>query len=35
MYVALGDITDNAKAFAQEKSIRLLHDEELARLLAG
>ena len=35
MYVALGEITDNAKAFAREKSIRLLHDEELARLLAG
>lgn len=35
MYVALGEITDNAKAFAREKSIRLVQDEELGRLLAG
>jgi restriction system protein len=34
MYVAVGEVTENAKAFAKEKSIRLLHDEELARLLA-
>lgn len=33
MYVAAGEVTDNAKAFAAEKSIRLLQDEELARLL--
>jgi restriction system protein len=35
LYVAVGEVTDNAKAFAKEKSIRVLHDEELARLLAG
>jgi restriction system protein len=34
MYVAVGEVTENARAFAKEKSIRLLHDEELARLLA-
>jgi hypothetical protein len=34
MYVAVGEVTVNAKAFAAQKSIRLLHDEELARLLA-
>lgn len=34
MYVAVGEVTENARAFAKEKAIRLLHDEELARLLA-
>lgn len=33
-YVAAGEVTANARAFAAQKSIRLLHDEELARLLA-
>lgn len=33
IYVAAGDITDNARAFAAEKNIRLLRDAELARLL--
>ena len=33
MYVAVGEVTENARAFAKEKAIRLLHDEELARLL--
>ena len=35
MYVAAGEVTATAAAFAREKSIRLLHDEELGRLLAG
>jgi hypothetical protein len=35
MYVAAGEVTDTATAFAREKSIRLLHDQELGRLLAG
>jgi restriction system protein len=33
IYVAAGGITDNARAFAAEKGIRLLHDAELASLL--
>ena len=33
IYVAAGDITDNARAFATEKKIRLLQDAELASLL--
>jgi len=33
IYVAAGEITDNARAFAAEKKIRLLHDAELAGLL--
>lgn len=33
VYVAAGEITDTARAFAAEKKIRLLHDAELARLL--
>lgn len=33
IYVAAGEITDNARAFAVEKNIRLLHDAELAKLL--
>jgi len=31
-YVAAGEITDNARAFATEKNIRLLHGAELAKL---
>ena len=33
IYVAAGEITDPARAFAAEKRIRLLHDAELASLL--
>jgi restriction system protein len=33
IYVAAGEFTDNARAFAAEKGIRLLHDAELAKLL--
>jgi restriction system protein len=33
MYVATGEVTDNARAFATEKNIRLVQEEELARLL--
>ena len=33
IYVAAGDITENARAFAAEKRIRLLHDAELASML--
>jgi restriction system protein len=33
IYVAAGDLTDNARAFAAENNIRLLHGAELARLL--
>jgi restriction system protein len=33
VYVAAGEITDTARAFAAEKKIRLLHDAELAQLL--
>ncbi len=33
IYVAADEITDNARAFAAEKNIRLLHDAELANLL--
>jgi restriction system protein len=33
MYVAAGEVTDNAKAFAAEKNIKLVQEEELARLL--
>jgi restriction system protein len=32
IYVAAGDITDNARAFATENNIRLLHDAELVKL---
>lgn len=35
IYVAAGEITENARTFAAEKSIRVLHDAELAVLLAG
>jgi restriction system protein len=33
IYIAAGEITDNARAFAAEKNIRLLHDAELAKFL--
>ena len=33
IYVAAGEITDNALAFATEKNFRLLHGAELAKLL--
>ena len=33
IYVAAGEITDNARAFAAEKKIRLAHGAELARLM--
>lgn len=33
IYVAAGEITDNARAFAVEKNIRLVHDAELVKLL--
>ena len=33
IYIAAGEVTDNARAFAAEKSIRLLQGEELAVLL--
>lgn len=35
IYVAVGEITDNARKFAEDKRIRLLQDEELAKLLSG
>jgi restriction system protein len=35
IYVAAGEVTDHARAFAAQKQIRLLQDEELAKLLAG
>lgn len=34
IYVAAGEVTDNARKFAEDKKIRLLQEEELARLLA-
>ena len=34
IYVSAGDFTDNARAFAAEKRMRLLHDAELASLLS-
>ena len=33
IYVAAGDISDTARAYAAEKRIRLLHDAELVKLL--
>ena len=33
IYVASGEITDSARAFAKERSIRLIHAAELAKLL--
>ena len=35
IYVAAGEITDNARAFAAGKNIRLLHGAELVKLLPG
>jgi restriction system protein len=35
IYIAAGEVTDTARAFAAQKQIRLLPHEELARLLAG
>jgi restriction system protein len=35
IYVAAGEISDNARAFAAAKNIRLAHGAELARLLRG
>jgi len=35
MYVATGEVSDSARAFAVEKNIRLLEAAELARLLPG
>lgn len=35
MYIAVGEVTDNARAFAAEKQIRLIQEEELAKLLGG
>jgi restriction system protein len=34
IYVSAGEITDKARAFAAEHNIRLLHETELAKLLA-
>lgn len=33
MYVAAGEVTENARTFAAERNIRLVQEEELARLL--
>ena len=33
IYVVTGEITDNARVFAAEKNIRLVHDAELVKLL--
>jgi restriction system protein len=33
IYIAAGEVTQNARAFAQQKNIRLLGDEELAQLV--
>ena len=33
IYIAAGEVTDSALAFAKEKNIRLVQEEELARLL--
>ncbi|MEO7728784.1 MAG: restriction endonuclease, partial [Burkholderiales bacterium] len=34
IYVAAGDFTANARSYAKEKSVRLLHDTPLAQLVA-
>ena len=34
VYVAVGEITDSARAFAEERRIRLLQEQELAKMLA-
>lgn len=33
MYVATGEVTDNARQFARERNIQLLGEEDIARLL--
>ena len=33
MYIAVGEVTENARVFASERNIRLVQEEELARLL--
>ena len=33
MYIAAGEVTENARVFAAERNIRLVQEEELARLL--
>ena len=33
MYVAVGEVTENARVFAAERNIRLVQEEELVRLL--
>jgi restriction system protein len=35
IYIAAGEITDNARKFAAEKKMRLLYGAELAQLLPG
>jgi len=35
IYVAAGEVTDNARAFAAEAKIRLLHGADLVKLLPG
>lgn len=35
IYIAAGELTEKAKAYAAEKQIRLIDEEELGRLLAG
>ena len=35
IYIAAGEVSENARAFAAEKLIRLLHGAELVRLFAG
>ena len=35
MYIAAGEVTDNARDFAAQKQIVLVQEEELAKLLAG
>jgi restriction system protein len=34
IYIAAGEVTDNARAFAKEKNIRLVGDAELAQLVS-
>ncbi len=34
IYLAAGEVSDNARAFAAENGVRLVHDAELARLVA-
>ena len=35
IYIAAGGVSDNARAFAREKALRLLEDAELVRMFAG